>query len=562
MKLRYIITAFVSALVFAGCQTEPMVGSFADFSVDKTFVSIPLEGGSVDVAITAAAQWGFTKHYDTGKKDDNKKAIYDYCPNWITLSALEGSGNATVTITATATESGREVELQLKSGDHLQHLIVRQGTVEAVQATCKEVMEGPDGKSFILKGKVTKIANTTYGNLYLDDGTYEGFSGGNADGVYVYGTLDKDGKSKNFLSLGIEVGDIITVSGPKTTYSGTVELVDVMVLEIEKALVKIVEVAPAEAPKDGADVKVTIAFKGKGVYAEVSEEASSWITYKKTEFKPGVATIFETNPADTAVVTLAVAANEMGAREGIVYFTSASDEKTSTTQSVSIAQEGSIAAVTCAEFNAKEDGSALFKVKGVISSIVMDSKDPTKYNKYGNFYINDDTGIVYVYGLLPESGGETGKDVLTTKGIKVGDIITVVGPKTSYNSAPQMKNAYYESHESVTTVTAEAFNALADGDALYQISGTVKDIVMDSKDPTKYNKYGNFYIEDATGSVYVYGLVPTLSGASGKDLLTTLGVKEGDAITVVGPKGSYNNAPQMKNAIFVSHVPANPGGEE
>ena len=41
MKLKYIITAFVSALVFAGCQTEPMVGSFADFSVDKTFISIP-----------------------------------------------------------------------------------------------------------------------------------------------------------------------------------------------------------------------------------------------------------------------------------------------------------------------------------------------------------------------------------------------------------------------------------------------------------------------------------------------------------------------------------------
>ena len=30
---------------------------------------------------------------------------------------------------------------------------------------------------------------------------------------------------------------------------------------------------------------------------------------------------------------------------------------------------------------------------------------------------------------------------------------------------------------------------------------------MDKDDATKYNKYGNFYIEDATGKVYVYGLV-------------------------------------------------------
>mgnify|MGYP000063794915 CR=1 FL=1 len=49
---------------------------------------------------------------------------------------------------------------------------------------------------------MTAIANTTYGNLYLNDGTGE---------IYIYGTLDASGAEKNFLSLGIEVGDEITV---------------------------------------------------------------------------------------------------------------------------------------------------------------------------------------------------------------------------------------------------------------------------------------------------------------------------------------------------------------
>ena len=56
--------------------------------------------------------------------------------------------------------------------------------------------------------------------------------------------------------------------------------------------------------------------------------------------------------------------------------------------------------------------------------------------------------------------------------------------------------------------------------------------------------------------MYDYALVPTLSGASGQSVLANLGVKEGDTITVVGPKGSYKDSAQMVNAIYVSHTAA------
>ena len=232
-------------------------------------------------------------------------------------------------------------------------------------------------------------------------------------------------------------------------------------------------------------------------------------------------------------------------------FTVASAGAESITLTLTQGAYSPIVEATIAEVLTKEDGDTPYRVRGVVSGIVMDKNDPTKYNAYGNFYLTDETGTIYVYGLLPEAGGAAKQDVLTTKGVKEGDVLTIVGPKASYNNDPQLKNAYFEDHKPVTAATAAEFNALTDGDALYMIKGTIANIVMDKNDATKYNKYGNFDVVDETGKVYVYGIVPMISGKSGQDLLTVLGVKEGDIVTVVGPKASYNDAPQMKNGYLV-----------
>ena len=91
-------------------------------------------------------------------------------------------------------------------------------------ATCAEVIAGPNDKTYQVTGVCTSIDNTTYGNWYLKDAT---------GSIYIYGTLDAKGATKNFLSLGLEVGDEVTVQGPKTTYGTTVELVNVTVIKIQ-----------------------------------------------------------------------------------------------------------------------------------------------------------------------------------------------------------------------------------------------------------------------------------------------------------------------------------------
>jgi hypothetical protein len=99
---------------------------------------------------------------------------------------------------------------------------------EVVNGTCADVFAGTDGIVYQIKGKCTKIISSAYGNWYLEDET---------GSIYIYGTLDKEGKSGMNYSIdawGIEIGDIITVKGARKTWNTTVELVDVTVLSVEK----------------------------------------------------------------------------------------------------------------------------------------------------------------------------------------------------------------------------------------------------------------------------------------------------------------------------------------
>ena len=94
-----------------------------------------------------------------------------------------------------------------------QHINVIQGLMKVENATCAQVIAGPDSKTYRVTGTCTGIYNTTYGNWYLTDETGT---------ITIYGTLDKKGKTANFSSLGIEVGDIVTVEGPKKTFGSTI----------------------------------------------------------------------------------------------------------------------------------------------------------------------------------------------------------------------------------------------------------------------------------------------------------------------------------------------------
>ena len=332
MKIKNILGIALSALLITACSEDDPIGTLDSIKLDQSFVSVPMEGGTVTVKVSAATDWQIDGTYQKIVKnaDGTRDTTYTPLPNspaWLTATQLSGTaGEAVITFTATATEGGREAEIRFSAGGSKQFLIIRQGSLEATTAKCSEVIAGPDSKNYRVTGTVMKIANTTYGNWYLNDGTSE-------TDLYIYGTNDKNGKKANNPIDGtdgwkFEVGDVVTVEGPKTTYNGTVELVDVTVIKVVKSLIKL-PVSEAELPQEGGSLAVKVAYKGSGAYFDIKDDAKSWLTYQSVSYVSGVKTIFEQNPADTAVYVFNVAPNTLDSRSGAIIFTSASGSNSS-----------------------------------------------------------------------------------------------------------------------------------------------------------------------------------------------------------------------------------------
>lgn len=507
MKFKSILTLIFSTLLLAGCSEDQVLGTFGDLNLSTTYISIPAEGGDVKVTLNAGEAWEFSTEKDFA------------IPEWITVSQTSGeAGKTELTFSAEASDAGREAELKIVSGTKSQFLKVRQGEMTASKATCKEVNEAPDGKSFVVSGTITKIVNTTYGNWYMTDGTAE---------LYIYGTLDAEGKTKNFTSLGLEVGDKVTIEGPKSSYNGDPQMVNVTVLDIEKALLKIVSEA-TEVSKDGGQLEVVLASKGKGAFFSVADECQDWISYSDAEYIDGVPSKLEPNPADTIVYTFNIAPNDGSAREGSISFFANEGEPIPYT----FTQAGGIADVTVAQFLAAEvDEAKQYRIVGHV----------TGFNNYNNnFYVKDYTGEVYAYYVNTQ--GQT---------LAIGDFVTVVGKRSEYKGTPQMpKGTLLEKYTATPEVSVAEFLTKEDGnDVYYKLTGTITEI--------KNAQYGNVYLQDANGDiVYVYGLLPGYgaTGAAKQGLVEAMGLKVGDTLTIVGNKASYKGDPQVGNAVYMSHT--------
>ena len=137
----------------------------------------------------------------------------------------------------------------------------------------------------------------------------------------------------------------------------------------------------------------------------------------------------------------------------------------------------------------------------------------------------------------------------------VGDKVKVTGNLTKYNTTPEFaQNCTCEileragAPENLGPKTIAEFLELKNAKDTCILRGAVANIVMDKTDPTKYNAYGNFDLVDATGSLYIYGLL-TPEGEAQKFI--EMGINEGDSITIKALYAEYNGNPQAKNAILV-----------
>lgn len=506
MKLRYLIPMFVAVLTMVSCS-EDFEPTFLDsVQVSQSYVALPANGGSVEVKVKAKGEWQITD-----------------IPEWLSVSPSQGAaGESVVTFTAAAASETKSTTVLLNCQKDLQKINVIQVTkkTDLPISTCAEIIAGEDAKTYRAKGVVARIANTDYGNWYLQDETGQ---------VYIYGTLDKsgkDGKNNSIASWGLEVGDIVTVEGPKTTYNGTVELVNVAVLAIEKSLIKVDSLDVEKLGKEGGDFKVFLQNKGKGVSVNIPDDAKEWLHITGIDIS-----------GTTNVISMHADANAGGERSTTLAFITTDGKKNYSTETV-ILQEGSIMDVSIAEFNAAEVGNAQYRIKAIVSSISNVSK--------GRFYIRDYSGETYVYNM---QGFEE-------KGIRVGDIITIVGKRDQYNETIEMTSAVVEDINFVTEVSiAEFLEKPDDKETYYMVTGTVSDLLSDKG---AENDYGNLHITDGDNVLYVYGCYPGLGavGDARKGFVKAANIEVGDQLTMIGYKSTYNGLIELCGGIYFSHQKA------
>ncbi|MBQ9669141.1 MAG: hypothetical protein IJV45_10445 [Prevotella sp.] len=189
-------------------------------------------------------------------------------------------------------------------------------------STCADVIAGTDGTVYRVKGTCTEIKNTTYGNWNLQDETGQ---------ILIYGTLDAEGKTKNFTSLGIEVGDIVTVEGPKKLYGETVELVDVTVINIEKGTV---------TPPEPVDEQITVA-KALEIIAGLSDGQTTTESYQVKGFIVGTPD-FQRNASGALYgnVNLEIADEKGGSPTLTVFRGKSFDGESFTEETISLLKEG------------------------------------------------------------------------------------------------------------------------------------------------------------------------------------------------------------------------------
>lgn len=507
MKLKYIISFFALVALLASCSEENTVTLLDEIQVSSSMVAIDVEGGSTTITLNAGSAWVF-----------NEEEI----PEWLTVSPMAGvTGESKVTFSAPETEEGRSAVLHIECGGKTQTVNVMQGLPVVTDATCADVINGPESKTYRVTGTCVKILNKDYGNWDLSDGTGT---------IRIYGTLDKKGsagKNNSIKDWGIEEGDILTVEGPKLVYGSIIELVDVTVVKLQKWMVQVKGYSPADQtiPLEGGTLSVNLVCKSKnGISVEIPEKYKDWLSI--------VSVASGANP----VVTFKALPNMGGDRSADVLIKTTDDEGQEYSAQATIIQKGAIKAVTVAEFLEEQVGDSQYRMTGVLQSMYRNSKGDIK-----GFRIRDYSGETVVYNPAGFTGTEA----------KMGDIVTVVGKRDEYNGSPQMGSGTLEDVKPVTQVTIAEFLAKPeDRNVYYMVTGTIIEI--------KDALWGNLFITDGSGTLYVYGTYPGwgATGDNRHNWLSTANIGLGDELTVIGVRGTRDGGPALYGGFYYSHEKA------
>ena len=163
--------------------------------------------------------------------------------------------------------------------------------------------------------------------------------------------------------------------------------------------------------------------------------------------------------------------------------------------------------------------------------------------------------FVVLYGPLTKHQYEGGDVTYQTPGKGAAYIWNSTNPKLHNDTGTTPDTPETPEEPEAKVVTVAEFNAAPEAtDVYYELTGTIGGTINTT--------YGNFDLTDETGTVYVYGLTKAFIavGSTQNDKsYSSLGLKEGDKITIRGFRGSYNGKIEVMGAYFVKLVEAGSG---
>ena len=486
MKLKnFFLSILAGAALAAGCAQEQAISSIAEFKPEMSYIGIPLEGGITTTAVQATASWSF----DTS-------AI----PEWLTVTPTSGAAGTEHIVFAAEANTGtseRSVNLVVNVAGKQQNFTVIQagpGAVEAPLSTIADVMAGNDGTLFRIRGTVTTIANTNYGNLYIEDAT---------GSIYIYGLFNAKGQypkdAGGWATFGVDAGDVITVQGPRTMYGTTLELVDATLISVEKSLIT-VDPGEVEVSSEAGTFTVTVTSKANGMAVLPSE---TWV--RMTDIAAG--------DGDAVVYSFAYDANTTTAtRTATIQFKAANSSK-----SVTVSQEG-----------VPPTGQSITEIAALPDNSGVETLESTVVAKTAKgFVVSDGTTAIYAYDNAANP-------------VEIGDVVKVLATKTTYNGVPELAtvtsvektgtaSVSYPAAKDVTTTAVEYAATVAE---YIQFTGVLK-------------VSGNYF------NVEIDGADPTVKQGSLSNPVETLGAKDfdGKKVTVTGYFNGLSGGGKYLNVI-------------
>lgn len=566
MKIKNLFYALMvpfAFMAFWACQDEPVLPPAVNLAEDQATISAG--GEETSVLIKPTRDWTATVAED-GK--------------WLTVTPSSGtaSSEAVVEVKLSAGPNEgekRSVEVTFTAGNINEILTVTQEgsggqggndpDIEEGVITIAEFLSKPVDNTvyYKLKGTMNDLFNTEYGNFHLVDATGD---------VLVYGlTAEKQSSNdKSFSTLGLQEGDVIVIEGYRDEHNGEAQVGGAYYI--------------GKGSNEGGDTP----DPEPGDYVSIADiRAMAPATQKDSVW-------MDDGVAIKAFVVSSIEANTLTSKKNVyvqdetgglqIRFTSDvtwnfGDELSIDISGAKMKYYGGalqIENLSNSKVEVLSTGNAV-EAKQVSVADFMEGKYESQYVALPDVQVVEaDLGKTFVTG-----GSHTSIDVeditghsfviFSSKYTVFGDqqvpqgAGTLKGVSMVYNGAMQigltstgdyagMTGARFDGQGGDTpdpgeieeVTVSEFLSKPVDGSVYYRLTGTITDL---------YNTtYGNFTLVDETGSVKVYGLTAEKQTTNDKSF-STLGLKEGDIVTLEGTRDEYKGEIQVGGpAYYISHI--------